>query len=88
MPLAPHIVGRFSDFRAVHWQALDHGDNPFVSYAFLNALEQSGSITAESGWQPHHLAVFDKFLAYALKHYDIRTDFRTMTVQAAAEKTA
>ena len=36
----------------------------------------------------HHLAVFDKFLAHALKHYDIRTDFRTMTVQPNGETTA
>jgi predicted N-acyltransferase len=29
--------------------------NPFISYDFLNALEQSGSATARTGWQPQHL---------------------------------
>ncbi len=29
--------------------------NPFISYAFLNALEASGSATARTGWQPQHL---------------------------------
>jgi len=29
--------------------------NPFISHAFLNALEISGSATARAGWQPQHL---------------------------------
>ena len=29
--------------------------NPFVSHAFLHALEASGSATARTGWQPQHL---------------------------------
>jgi hypothetical protein len=30
-----------------------------VSHAFLSALEDSGSVGAQSGWVPHHLAIFD-----------------------------
>jgi len=33
--------------------------NPFVSHAFLSALEQSGSATPRTGWQPFHLLVED-----------------------------
>src|SRR6266567_59259 len=29
--------------------------NPFISHAFLSALEVSGSATARTGWQPQHL---------------------------------
>lgn len=29
--------------------------DPFLSYAFLSALEESGSACAESGWAPYHL---------------------------------
>lgn len=29
--------------------------NPFVSHAFLSAMEQSGSATAETGWLGHHM---------------------------------
>jgi predicted N-acyltransferase len=29
--------------------------NPFISYAFLHALEASGSATARTGWQPQHI---------------------------------
>ncbi|MBP6014894.1 MAG: N-acetyltransferase [Alphaproteobacteria bacterium] len=31
--------------------------NPFVSHAFLAALEASGSATARTGWQPAHILV-------------------------------
>ena len=33
--------------------------NPFVSHAFLHALEASGSVSAQSGWAPHHLLISD-----------------------------
>ncbi|NVK21550.1 MAG: N-acetyltransferase [Kangiellaceae bacterium] len=41
------------------WNALhlsSDSDNPFSDYRFLLALEQSQSISAETGWQPFHLA--------------------------------
>jgi uncharacterized protein len=38
----------------------EQGFNPFVSYEFLNALEESGCVTAETGWLPQHLVVEDK----------------------------
>ena len=39
--------------------------NPFVSHAFLHALEASGSATAETGWQPAHILVEDRGTAIA-----------------------
>ncbi len=33
--------------------------NPFVSHAFLNALEESGCATAQSGWHGQHLTLED-----------------------------
>src|SRR5262249_32203677 len=33
--------------------------NPFISHAFLNALEASGSATARTGWKPQHLVAED-----------------------------
>jgi predicted N-acyltransferase len=33
----------------------DQSYNPFISHAFLFALETSGSATARTGWQPQHL---------------------------------
>ncbi len=42
---------------AAEWDALDHGPSPFLEHGFLRALEVSGSIGGESGWEPCHLLV-------------------------------
>jgi len=33
--------------------------NPFLSYAFLHALHESGSASGKTGWQPQFLALWD-----------------------------
>lgn len=33
--------------------------NPFITHAFLNALEESGSVGGRSGWTPAHVTVED-----------------------------
>ena len=35
-------------------------DNPFVRHAFLHALEESGSATAETGWASAHMLAHDR----------------------------
>ena len=40
-----------ASFDASEWDACAGPDNPFVSHAFLSALEKSGSATANKGWQ-------------------------------------
>jgi uncharacterized protein len=43
------------------WQALlGADDNPFVSHAFLQALESSGTIRADYGWRAAHLALYQE----------------------------
>jgi hypothetical protein len=37
----------------------DRPYNPFISHAFLSALEESGSATPETGWAPQHLILDD-----------------------------
>ncbi|BBB26514.1 GNAT family N-acetyltransferase [Amphritea japonica] len=39
------------------WNSLCTADYPFISYEFLHCLEQSGCVTAETGWQPCHLQI-------------------------------
>ncbi len=34
--------------------------NPFVTHGFLSALEDSGSVCAETGWAPQHLVLEDQ----------------------------
>jgi predicted N-acyltransferase len=41
--------------RAADWDACAGPDNPFVSHAFLSALEESGSAKSRTGWLPQHL---------------------------------
>lgn len=41
------------------WDECAGISNPFVSHAFLNTLEQSGSVKAETGWLPQHLTLED-----------------------------
>ena len=50
------LVARVGDgvasFDAGMWDACAGDGNPFVSHAFLSALESSGSATTRAGWQP------------------------------------
>lgn len=41
------------------WDSCHNGDNPFVKYDFLHALELSKSACARTGWEPHHLVARD-----------------------------
>jgi len=60
------VVPAIADIPAAAWEACanpaesehqKHPYNPFVSHAFLHALEESGSATARTGWQPQHLVL-------------------------------
>ncbi|MGD8681947.1 MAG: peptidogalycan biosysnthesis protein, partial [Lysobacterales bacterium] len=53
------MVTDFSTIAEQDWCRLDDADNPFLSHAFLAGLETTGSISAETGWQPWHLALYD-----------------------------
>ena len=53
------VVSRLAELPADEWDACVGDDNPFLSYAFLQAMEASGSATAETGWLPQHLALED-----------------------------
>ncbi|MFC3175249.1 GNAT family N-acetyltransferase [Novosphingobium bradum] len=64
-------VGRsVGQFPAARWDALA-GGNPFVSHAFLTALEDSGSVGGASGWDPAPIVVAgaDGVLAGAIPAY-------------------
>jgi uncharacterized protein len=43
-----------ADIGAADWDACAGPDNPFVSHAFLSALEDSGSANSRTGWLPQH----------------------------------
>ena len=65
--LSARVVDNIAKIPAAAWDACAAGDgsaeggpeNPFVSHAFLDALEQSGSVGRKAGWLPQHLVIED-----------------------------
>ena len=48
-----------AEIAAAEWDACAGEGNPFVSHAFLSALEDSGSAGPRTGWLPRHAALRD-----------------------------
>ena len=65
------VISSLADVGQPAWDALAAADgNPFLSYAFLHALHESGSASADTGWQPQYLAVHEgKQLVAAMPLY-------------------
>ena len=57
--LSLHVVSSIGQVDAAAWDTCAGASNPFVSHAFLSALEDSGSVSAEAGWQPQHVVLKD-----------------------------
>ena len=69
MPAAPthRFVDSLRAVPAAAWDGLDANGNPFLRYAFLLALEDSGCVGGRSGWATQHLLIEqdDRLLAAA-----------------------
>jgi hypothetical protein len=56
-------VPRIADIDAAVWDACANPEaaaaNPFVSHAFLNTLEEAGTVGPGTGWAPQHLVIED-----------------------------
>ncbi|MGZ3236976.1 MAG: GNAT family N-acetyltransferase [Burkholderiaceae bacterium] len=67
------IVSSLSEIGQPAWDALigmQSDANPFLSYAFLDALHETGCACAETGWQPQYLTLWcDEQLEAALPLY-------------------
>ena len=53
------VIGQMTEIPSVEWDACAGSDNPFVSHAFLSALEESGCVRPETGWGPYHVVIED-----------------------------
>ncbi len=57
------VIGDLAHIDRAGWDALanpaDEAYDPFISWDFLSALEESGSASARTGWQPAHLIARD-----------------------------
>ena len=55
------ILTRINEVSEAAWDAhLPKGRHPFLSWRFLNALEESGSATEDTGWAPRHIWLEDE----------------------------
>lgn len=67
------IISSLAEIGAPAWDALvdtQADRNPFLSYAFLHALHETGCASEQSGWQPQYLTLWqDGQLAAALPLY-------------------
>ncbi len=57
--LEPRFHGAIDAIAPHAWDSLRPDDNPFVSHAFLAALEATGCIRNDWGWQAHHLGLYE-----------------------------
>lgn len=62
-----------TDIPDTEWAALDHGDDPFASRAFLGTAEKVGAGGAALGWQAQHLALYEDGLLLGLLPLYLRT---------------
>ncbi len=58
MKIKIKIIDKISALDAKAVNALGDGD-PFARFEFYDALERSGSVGADTGWQVLHLAAFE-----------------------------
>jgi predicted N-acyltransferase len=56
-PVIARLADGISAFTAEDWDRCAGADDPFLSHAFLGALEDSGSATARTGWRPLPIAI-------------------------------
>ena len=51
-------ISSISEIDAKSWNNLVDDNYPFIRHEFLLALEESGSVSLKTGWQPQHLLVY------------------------------
>ena len=49
------IIRKISELSRDQWDALTDRTTPFAKWDWLDSLEQSGCVSEESGWLPHHV---------------------------------
>jgi predicted N-acyltransferase len=72
--VSAQLLGSARQIGSGAWNALANPDgrkdpHPFASFEFFSALEESGSASAQSGWQPCHLLSDDGLMPLYLKSH-------------------
>ncbi len=53
------VYPRIAEIGQAAWDGCAGSDNPFISYGFLSALEDSGSVGSRTGWHPRYAVLHD-----------------------------
>ncbi len=74
MTAPARLVASAAEVGAARWNALANPQglaepHPFTTYEFFAALEESGSASRASGWQPAHLLADDGLMPLYLKSH-------------------
>ena len=56
-PMEARFLSGIRQIAAAEWNRLAGADYPFIRHEFLAALEDSGAVAPETGWQPCHLVM-------------------------------
>lgn len=68
--LSAKVITAINEVAPALWHSVFTSDYPFYKHEFLNALEQSKCVSAEQGWQPLHILIYqDELLIAALPCY-------------------
>jgi len=54
------FIGSIKNICKESWEAVVGKSYPFMRYEFLSALEDSGAVSAATGWIPHHALVYER----------------------------
>ena len=56
-----HIVDDLTDIGVARWDGLlaHEAPNPFVRFAFLQALHATGCASAATGWEPSYITLWN-----------------------------
>ncbi len=57
IPLTARMAQSVGSLPVAEWDALDDSGNPFTTHAFLELLEDSGSVGGNSGWIPTPIVI-------------------------------
>lgn len=82
------IINKISQINSDDWDALVENNNPFIKHAFLVALERHNCVSAEFGWLPQHITVYnsDNQLVAAMPVYEKHNNYGEFVFDQAWEQ--
>ena len=59
-PYSIEIIDSLEDIEPQAWDLLGGNDDPFLSHAFLHALEKHDCLGDRFGWYPRHILIYEQ----------------------------